>query len=89
MGIPLVDLPPFSPNLNPIEHVWRHLKNTVLETHPELLDMGASDEAIAALESALREAWDTLPYTLCESLIGSMPRRIAAMLAAQGWHTKY
>jgi hypothetical protein len=45
----------------------------MLETHPELLDMGAREEAIAALESALREAWEALPDTLFESFIESMP----------------
>lgn len=35
--------------------------------------MGAREEAIAALESALREAWEALPDTLFESFIESMP----------------
>jgi transposase len=88
-GIPLVEWPPFSPDLNPIEHVWWHLKKAVLDQHPELTDMGEGEEAIQALESALCEAWDSLPDTLFESLIDSMPRRVAACIAAEGWHTRY
>lgn len=89
MGIPLIDWPPMSPDLNPIEHVWWHLKKKVLDMHPELQFMGAGEEAMAALESALREAWTALPDSLFESLIQSMPRRVAACIAADGWHTKY
>ena len=89
LAIPVVDWPPYSPDLNPIEHVWIHLKKMVLEMHPELEGMGAGKDAIAALESALKEAWNALPDSLFESLIESMPRRVAAVIAAEGWHTKY
>ncbi|PQE07784.1 transposable element tc1 transposase protein [Rutstroemia sp. NJR-2017a BVV2] len=41
------------------------------------------------LESCLQAAWDTLDDTLFENLIESMPRRIEACIAAEGWHTKY
>ena len=33
-SILLVDWLPLSPDLNPIEHVWWHLKNKVLEMYP-------------------------------------------------------
>lgn len=33
LGIHLVFLPPYSPNLNLIERVWRHIKKDVLGTH--------------------------------------------------------
>ena len=89
MAIPLIDWPAVSPDLNPIEHVWWHLKKGVLEAHPELEVMGASEEAIQALERALIEVWDALPDSLFESLLDSMPRRVQACIAADGWHTRY
>jgi transposase len=89
MAIPLIDWPAVSPDLNPIEHVWWHLKKGVLEAHPELENIGATEEAIQALGRALVEVWGTLPDSLFESLIESMPRRVAACIAADGWHTKY
>src|ERR1700742_4230066 len=34
--------PPYSPDLNPIEHVWAELKKLVYKLHPELYSMMAS-----------------------------------------------
>jgi hypothetical protein len=48
--------PPYSPDLNPIEHVWWALKK-VVELHPELLGAtGKSEADIEVLIQALREA---------------------------------
>ncbi len=46
MGILLANWPPVSPDLNPIKHIWHHLKKLVLEIHPELGGMGKGKEAI-------------------------------------------
>jgi hypothetical protein len=89
MGIPLIDWPPYSPDLNPIEHIWFHLKKKVLQMHPELVGSGKSEEAIEALGKALIEAWDALPDSLFLSCLESMEKRRDAVLAAKGWHTKY
>ena len=43
-------------DLNPIEHIWYHLKKLVLEMHPELNGIGKGEQAIEALENALIEA---------------------------------
>ncbi len=89
-SIPLMDWPPYSPDLNPIEHAWYHLKRKVLEIHPELLRArGKKEEDIKQLENALVEAWSQLPESLFDALIDSMPRRVVACIAAKGWHTKY
>ena len=88
-AIPIVDWPPYSPDLNPIEQAWVHLKKKVLEMHPELEEMGTGENAIEALETALIEAWDALPDSLFESLLESMEKRRDAVIAAKGWHTKY
>jgi transposase len=89
MGIPLVDWPPYSPDLNPIEHVWWHLKSRVLKNHPEIETMGTGEEAREALEKALIEAWNDLPNCLFEQCADSMPYRVQAVIDAKGWHTKY
>ena len=57
--------------------------------HPELQDIGKGEEAIEALENALVEAWEALPDNLFEQVADSMPYRVAAVIKAKGWHTKY
>jgi hypothetical protein len=41
------------------------------------------------MEETSCATWETLPDSLFESLIESMPRRIAAYIKADSWHTKY
>ena len=47
----LVDQPPFSPDLNPIEHIWHYLKKVVLEKYLELEGIGKGEEAIKVLKT--------------------------------------
>jgi hypothetical protein len=57
MAIPLTDWPPYSPDLNPIEQVWFHMKAWVMENYPELENAsGVSEEDIEKLEKALIKA---------------------------------
>jgi hypothetical protein len=88
-GIPVEDWPPYSPNMNPIEHVWYLLKKYVLDHYLELATIGSGEDAIAALAKALVEAWNALLDSLFATLIKSMPNRVNALYKAKGWHTKY
>jgi hypothetical protein len=60
-GIPVCDWPLYSPNFNPIKHVWRRLKEIVFKKHPKLTNISSNDNACKVLGKALREAWDALP----------------------------
>src|SRR5438034_7624194 len=56
-AIEVVDWPLYSLNLNPIKHVWRHLKECVNEHHPKLETLTSSDEIIKKyMVKALQEA---------------------------------
>lgn len=89
-GIIVTDWPPYSPDLNPIEHAWKKLKETVYKLYPELSNStGESEADLVALEEALKHAWEEIPPSFFESLVESMPRRVAACIEANGWHTKY
>ena len=87
--IPCVDWPPCSPDLNPIEHVWKVLKKTVLDLHPELEDIRGEENIRQALGTALQEAWSLIPKEYFDRLIESMEARVKAVIKAKGWHTKY
>ena len=61
-GIPFVlNWPPYSPDLNPIEHIWWALKTRMCEVFPEVsADISDSKDSRQRLESCLQAAWDTL-----------------------------
>src|ERR1700712_4483622 len=81
---PLLDWAPFSMDLDPIEHIWWHLKAKALKLFPELVDMGSGADAIEALERALIKAWDSIDDTIIESCLESICRRRGAVIAAKG-----
>ena len=88
-AIPLLDQAPYSPDMNPIEHVWAKMKEWLCLHHPELLNMGKSQDAYDQLARAIKEAWNALDQEYIDNLIRGMPRRVEALRMAKGWHTKY
>ena len=84
-GITCLELPPYSPDLNPIENLWAwfaarlDVKN--LETMERLQD------AIAEMWEEFRESEEALH--VMRKLVHSMPARCKAVRDADGWHTKY
>jgi DDE superfamily endonuclease len=88
-GIPLLPWPPYSPDLNPIEHLWHLIKTWLQKNRPDLCHGGKSEEDRAALGRAIVEAWDAIPQESIDGLIRSMGKRCKAVIKAEGWHTKY
>jgi transposase len=88
-GIELMDWPPYSPNLNPIENLWKWLKDEIIQAHPELITMGNSDKDMDHLIDCAREAWETLGEEMLNKLALGMQKRVDAVKAANGWYTKY
>jgi transposase len=89
-GIRRIDWPPYSPDLNPIEHIWWVLKKLLIEMYPELsASFGKSDQDREDMEEALKECWAAIPKETFDKLYISMGHRIEACIAADGWHTKY
>ena len=85
----MLDWPPYSPDLNPIEHLWAALKQWICEHHPELSDMGKSEEAYQRLFQAIREGWEAIGQEVINDLIKSMDTRVNTVLAAKGWYTRF
>jgi hypothetical protein len=71
--------PSQSPDLNPIEHLWKDLKIAVQRCSPSNL---------TELESICREEWEKLHKYRCAKLVASYPR-LEAVITAKGASTKY
>ena len=80
--INVLDWPAQSPDLNPIEHLWDHLKRRLntYEAHPT---------SIHELERRIHAEWASISPQVCADLIASMPRRLEAVIRAKGGYTKY
>ena len=74
--------PAQSPDLNPIEHLWIHLKR-------KLGEYEEPPRGINELWERIQVVWDGIPAEECQKLIESMPRKIEAVLRAKGGYTKY
>ncbi|KAG1606542.1 hypothetical protein G6F44_013849 [Rhizopus delemar] len=74
--------PSQSPDLNPIEHIWHHLK----------LKLSAYDtraKGVHELWNRVEKEWSTFTAEDCRRYIDSMPDRCRAVIAAKGGHTRY
>ena len=90
MGIDITDWPPFSPDLNPIEHCWARIKEWVTTHYPHLAE-GVSDgeDKKDLLFKALQDAWDALDQDYLDALIVSIETRVNAVIEAKGWYTRF
>lgn len=80
--VKLLDWAPSSPDMSIIEHVWDQL-DALIRAHDPL---PCNQEEMWA---ALQEEWDNFPQDKLDKLYESMPHRVAALVKAQGGHTKY
>ena len=71
-----------SPDLNPIEHLWTHIKRRIEEDKEP-------PNSVHKLWDRIQEEWDKVEPDVCQNLIESMPRRLNAVLKANGGYTKY
>ena len=69
-----------SPDLNPIENVWRLLKYRIGKRFPK---------TDAEVRQYLLEEWEKLDLQDFMKYIESMPERCKAVIAANGGHTKW
>jgi len=88
--VPVMEWPPQSPDLNPIENLWTDLK---VRFHNQFMKMfghpSKSLEARYPYGEVLQEVWYTQGMELVDALISSMPRWCLAVIEAKGGWTKY
>ncbi|GFV94702.1 DDE_3 domain-containing protein [Trichonephila clavipes] len=77
-----MDWPAYSPDLNPIEHVWDMLDRRIAAHQ-------LSPTCLPELWRALLDEWCHIPQDQIDNLILSMPRRCKACIASSGRHTPY
>ena len=79
-GVDRMVWPAHSPDLNPIENVWRLLKYRIGKRFPK---------TDAEVRQYLLEEWEKLDLEDFRKYIESMSERCKAVIAANGGHTKW
>ena len=79
-GVSVLDFPPYSPDLNPIENLW-----AIMARRVEKCQCNDDD----TLGDVCIKAWNEIDSQVFNNLAHSMPARCAAVIAARGHHTKY
>jgi len=89
-GLTIMHWPPNSPDMNPIEHIWAHIKRELHRRFPDTASLSGAAETIrVTLRQRVLEVWWDIGRDLLDSLVESMPRRVAALLHAHGWYTEF
>lgn len=78
--IAVLDWPAQSPDLNPIENVWKILGERAKARNPKTTE---------ELWDALKEEWNKITKREIKKLIASCSRRCQSVIEAKGLHTKY
>lgn len=76
----VLQTPPQSPDLNPIENLWSFLER---EIRKHVINN------VNDLKTALQEEWTKIPVQYVKRLVESMPRRLEAVIKSKGYPTKY
>lgn len=82
VGIPVMEWPARSPDLNPIEHLWDELKKRIRAR-------ANTAKNLQELKVAIEEEWDGIPQDFVVTLIRSMKNRMEAIIRARGGNTSY
>ena len=80
INITVMDQPPQSPDLNPIENVWK-----TLGERSKARNLKTTEQ----LWNTLQEKWNKITRQDINKLISSCSRRCQSVIEAKGFHTKY
>lgn len=81
-GYRVLTWPAQSPDLNPIEHLWKYIKDRLGEYRKPACSMHELWERV-------EREWEKIPRDYVQKLIESMPKRVAEVLKAKGGHIDY
>jgi transposase len=80
--ISVLPLPPYSPDLNPIENLWHAIKQIVYRD-------GRSYNSLAELQTRIENVWNDFPQEKINELVTSLADRMISIVIAHGDSTKY
>ncbi len=83
------DHPAHSPDLNPIEHVWKAMKAILHLKYPDLHLLKDNEADIAVVKAALKDAWAAVPQSLIDRPSRFYAPPYEGSAEGQGWYTKY
>ncbi len=72
--------PACSPDLSPIENIWRIIKRKMRQRRPKTVEQ---------LEACIRQEWDNIPIPKLEQLVSSVPRRWQTVIKRRGDATQW
>ncbi len=78
--IKVLEWPSQSPDLNPIENLWRELKVRVAKHQPRNLN---------DLARICKEEWNKIPPEMCANLVANYKKRLTSVIANKGFATKH
>lgn len=78
--IKVLEWPSMSPDLNPIENLWRELKIRIQARRPSNVNQ---------LKEICKEEWSNISADVCSNLIKSYKKRLEAVIVNKGYSTKY
>ena len=76
----VMEWPPQSPDLNPVENLWAEVKVDVAKSNPK----NAND-----LWVVVQRSWSQISVEKCQKLVDSKPPRCLAVLSNKGFTTHY
>ena len=79
----VIEWPPFSPDLSPIETIWDDMKDYIQEHYPRV------HSSYKKLREAIQEAWESISHERIKELIRTMPQRCKDVIKADGMYTKW
>ena len=76
----VLDWPACSPDLSPIENVWRIMKRRIRQRWPRTVEQ---------LKSCIHQEWAKIPLAKLQQLIPSVPKRLQSVIKRKGDVTQW